>query len=128
MSFFYIKSSACAAYVAMVVSKDERSAAGGITSLARSLGLVVSPLFLGHLLSYGFQTWQFSCPFVIAGGLKIIYDLTLWGLYSASTVGKAAAETKVFESVSQSQSTTNSNVSVNVTENSKLSVQAVKYN
>lgn len=38
-------------YVATVVESDERSAAGGITNVARSLGLSFAPLLLGKIIS-----------------------------------------------------------------------------
>jgi predicted MFS family arabinose efflux permease len=38
-------------YVATVVDADERSAAGGITSIVRSVGLSASPLLAGYLLA-----------------------------------------------------------------------------
>ena len=37
-------------YVATVVDSDERSAAGGITNVARSLGLSIAPLLLGKMI------------------------------------------------------------------------------
>jgi predicted MFS family arabinose efflux permease len=37
------------AYVVMVVASDERSAAGGITNIVRSLGMAGAPLLLGRL-------------------------------------------------------------------------------
>jgi MFS family permease len=61
-------------YIVAVVAPDERSAAAGVTTIARSLGASVSPVISGWLLS----TW-FAGPFILAGGLKIIYDLLLYG-------------------------------------------------
>jgi MFS family permease len=70
------------AYVQMVVASDERSAAGGITNLVRSLGMSLAPLLLGYLSSARPATgWLFSAPWVISGALKITYDLLLYGLY-----------------------------------------------
>jgi hypothetical protein len=66
------------AYVAMQVNSNERSAANGITNLVRSLGVSLSPLLLGQLLSFPTHSWQFAMPFYIAGGLKIIYDIAIW--------------------------------------------------
>jgi hypothetical protein len=59
------------AYVAMVVASDERSAAGGITNLVRSLGSAASPALLGVLSAQPPMSLAFSAPWVIAGGLKI---------------------------------------------------------
>ncbi len=62
-------------YTMAVVDPDERSAAAGITGVARSVGVAASPLIAGPLfLSAAFA----GAPFVIAGGLKIVYDLLLY--------------------------------------------------
>jgi predicted MFS family arabinose efflux permease len=60
-------------YVMAVVSPGERAAAASITSVPRSLASSVSPLFAGYLLGVS----SFGWPLVIAGGLKIVYDLLL---------------------------------------------------
>jgi MFS family permease len=60
-------------YVMAVVSPGERAAAASITSVPRSLASAVSPLFAGYLLGLS----SFGWPLVIAGGLKIVYDLLL---------------------------------------------------
>jgi Na+/melibiose symporter-like transporter len=62
-------------YTMAVVTPDERSAASGVTSIARSLGASISPALSGLLLA---GTLTFSAPFFIAGGLKIVYDLLLY--------------------------------------------------
>ena len=61
-------------YVMAVVDPSERSAAAGITAIARSVGSAFSPLLTGVLL----QASLLSLPFLLAGGLKIVYDLTLY--------------------------------------------------
>ncbi|MBM3128169.1 MAG: MFS transporter [Chloroflexi bacterium] len=66
-------------YTMAVVAPDERSAASGITTIARSLGAAWSPALTGALLSASLLT----APFFLAGGLKIIYDLTLWRSFRA---------------------------------------------
>jgi hypothetical protein len=58
-----------------VVAPDERSAASGITNVARTIGVSLSPVFSGFFLS---NTAYLGVPFVISGGLKIIYDLALY--------------------------------------------------
>jgi MFS family permease len=60
-------------YVMAVVSPAERAAAASITSVPRSLASSASPLFAGYLLGVSTFGW----PLVIAGGLKIAYDLLL---------------------------------------------------
>ncbi|MFN8440487.1 MAG: MFS transporter [Caldilineaceae bacterium] len=66
-------------YLMAVVDPDERSAAGGVTGLARSIASALSPPITGMLFAAG---WL-STPFFIAGGLKIIYDLALWRSFGA---------------------------------------------
>jgi MFS family permease len=67
-------------YVMAVVSADERSAAAGITGVARTLGAAVSPLFAGLLFA---QPSLVNAPFYIAGVLKITYDLLLYKQFIA---------------------------------------------
>jgi predicted MFS family arabinose efflux permease len=62
-------------YLMAVVSPDERSAASGVTSVARSVGAALSPSLSGLLLA---TPVLMSAPFFTAGGLKIIYDLLLY--------------------------------------------------
>ncbi len=59
------------AYTMAVVHPDERSAANGITNVVRSVGAAVGPLFTGVFLAHP-SLW--SLPFLIGGGLKLIYD------------------------------------------------------
>ena len=69
------------AYVQCVVASDERSAAGGITNLVRSLGMSLAPLLLGFLSDRAASDWLFSFPWLLAGALKLVYDFSLYGLY-----------------------------------------------
>jgi MFS family permease len=62
-------------YTMAVVAPDERSAASGVTSIARSVGAALSPILTGVLLSVPLLL---SAPFFLSGGLKIIYDLLLY--------------------------------------------------
>lgn len=62
-------------YTMAVVDDDERSAAAGVTTIARSVGASVSPALAGLLLAV---PSLISVPFYIAGGVKIAYDLLLW--------------------------------------------------
>ena len=75
------------AYVAWQVHSNERSAAGGITGIARSLGLSLSPLLLGVLSAADPGSFAFDSPFYVAGSLKIAYDLTLWRHFRQSEEG-----------------------------------------
>jgi MFS family permease len=62
-------------YLMAVVRKEERSAAAGITGVARTTGAAISPLFVGFMFARPF--W-INVPFFIAGALKILYDLVLY--------------------------------------------------
>jgi MFS family permease len=62
-------------YTMAVVSPDERSATAGITSVVRQLGSSFSPILGGLLMSN--SAW-FNSVFFLAGGVKIIYDLSLF--------------------------------------------------
>lgn len=72
------------AYVAIVVDSDERSAAGGITNIARSLGLLTAPALLGYLAESPADSFAFSTPFFIAGALKVVYDILVGVCYITS--------------------------------------------
>ena len=62
-------------YTMAVVAPDERSAASGVTTIARSVGASLSPVLTGIFLGI---PALLSAPFFFSGGLKIIYDLLLW--------------------------------------------------
>jgi MFS family permease len=62
-------------YTMAVVAPDERSAASGVTTIARSVGAAISPSLTGLFLSIPVLL---SAPFFLSGGLKIIYDLLLY--------------------------------------------------
>jgi predicted MFS family arabinose efflux permease len=62
-------------YTMAVVAPDERSAASGVTGIARSIGAAISPSLTGIFLSVPLLL---SEPFFLAGGLKIVYDLLLF--------------------------------------------------
>jgi MFS family permease len=64
-------------YTMAVVSPDERAAAAGILSVARNAGAAVAPLFAGTLLAAP----ALGLPFLLAGGLKIIYDLWVFAVF-----------------------------------------------
>ena len=62
-------------YTLAVVAPDERSAAAGITGVARTTGAALAPVLTGPLLA---NPALMGLPFFIAGGLKIVYDLALF--------------------------------------------------
>lgn len=57
-------------YTMAVVAPDERTAAAGITNVARTVASAVSPLVSGVAIGIG----ALGLPFFIAGGLKVVYD------------------------------------------------------
>ena len=62
-------------YTMAVVAPDERSAAAGVTGIARSIGAAISPTIAGAFLS---NPVLLGAPFFVAGGLKVIYDILLY--------------------------------------------------
>lgn len=66
-------------YVMAVVAPDERSAAAGITGIARTVGAASAPILSGALMQMG----ALGVPFVASGALKIVYDLALYRNFRA---------------------------------------------
>ncbi|HCE09243.1 MAG TPA: MFS transporter [Oxalobacteraceae bacterium] len=64
-------------YVMSVVPPEERAAAASMTAVPRSLVAAAGPLLAGYLLGVS----SFGWPLVIAGGLKIVYDLLLLRMF-----------------------------------------------
>jgi len=62
-------------YVMAVVEPGERSAAAGVTGIARTTGAALSPILSAPLVASATLT---AVPFFLAGGLKIAYDLLLY--------------------------------------------------
>jgi hypothetical protein len=72
-----------------VVSPAERSAAAGVTGVARSVGASVSPMLSAGLMGIPALV---SVPFFLAGGVKIVYDLLLlWSFASLHPRGRRPA-------------------------------------
>jgi MFS family permease len=67
------------AYTMALVAPEERTVAASVTSLARSAGSAASPVVSGALLQGTLLT--LGLPFVIAGALKSVYDLSLWRIF-----------------------------------------------
>jgi MFS family permease len=64
-------------YTMAVVDPDERAASAGILSVARNTGAAVAPLFTGAILAAP----SLGLPFLLAGGLKITYDLWIYSVF-----------------------------------------------
>jgi MFS family permease len=70
-------------YTMAVVAPDERSAASGVTTIARSIGASISPAIAGVLLA---SPALIGAPFLVAGGLKIVYDLLLYRSFKKADI------------------------------------------
>jgi len=75
-------------YIMAVVPPDERSAAAGITNVARTTGAAISPLFVGMMFA---RPPLMNLPFFLAGTLKILYDLLLYREFVAVRPPEEAA-------------------------------------
>ncbi|MER8969444.1 MFS transporter [Mesorhizobium sp. M0923] len=64
-------------YVMAVVTPDERAAAASVTAVPRSLAAAASPMLAGSLLAVSGFGW----PLLIAGALKIVYDILLLAMF-----------------------------------------------
>ena len=62
-------------YTMAIVAPDERSAASGVTNIARSVGAAASPALTGLFLSV---PGLLSLPFLLAGAVKLAYDALLY--------------------------------------------------
>ena len=65
------------AYVMAVVEDHEREAAATTTTLWRTVAQAVSPTVTGWVMA----SVALAAPFVLGGGLKIVYDLILWATF-----------------------------------------------
>jgi MFS family permease len=65
------------AYVMAVVADHEREAAATTTTLWRTVAQAVSPTVTGWVMA----SVALGAPFVIGGGLKIVYDVMLWAIF-----------------------------------------------
>jgi MFS family permease len=66
-------------YVMAVVRPEERPAAASVTAVPRSLASALAPLLSGWLLTVS----PFGWPLVLAGALKVAYDLALLRQFSS---------------------------------------------
>ena len=72
------------AYVTSVVDPEERTAAAAYTNTARYITRPGGPASAGALLHV-----SVSAPFIAAGGLKIVYDLVLYGRFRAVALAES---------------------------------------
>ena len=69
------------AYIMAIVEDHEREAAAAATNLTRTVAQAVTPALTGWVM----QTVTLEAPFVLGGGLKIIYDLLLYWTFKDVT-------------------------------------------
>ncbi|HYM92266.1 MAG TPA: MFS transporter [bacterium] len=72
------------AYTMVLVAPDKRAAAAGLTNAVRPAASSLAPAISGAAL----QTAANGLPFVLAGGLKILYDITLWLMFRRASLGE----------------------------------------
>ena len=65
-------------YAMAIVDPDERTAAAGITNVARTAAGAVSPVLSGLAFGAG----ALALPFLVAGGLKVLYDGLIYLAFS----------------------------------------------
>jgi len=65
-------------YVMAVVDPEERTAAAGLTTLARTAAQAISPAVAGVTLGW---VSGLAAPFLLGGAIKIIYDLSLFNQF-----------------------------------------------
>ncbi len=64
-------------YIVAVVDPEERVAAAGVTNIARNIAQAVTPVIAGTAM----QVAGLGVPFLLGGGLKIVYDLLLFAMF-----------------------------------------------
>jgi MFS family permease len=65
-------------YTMAVVRPEERSSAAGVTGVTRTISASIAPVFVGWMFAH---PALISLPFLIAGGLKIAYDIALYSSF-----------------------------------------------
>lgn len=61
-------------YTVSIVGPNERTAAAGFVNISRNVSQAVSPSITGYVL----ESISLAFPFLIGGGIKIVYDLSLY--------------------------------------------------
>jgi predicted MFS family arabinose efflux permease len=64
-------------YIMAVVDPEERTAAASFTNVARNVAQAMTPVLAG----YSMQALSLGLPFLMGGGLKIVYDLLLFAVF-----------------------------------------------
>jgi len=74
------------AYTMVLVAPDERAAAAGLTNAVRPAASSLAPVVSGAAL----QAAASGLPFALAGGLKVVYDVTLWLMFRGVPLERGA--------------------------------------
>jgi MFS family permease len=64
-------------YIVGVVQPNERTFSSGVTNVTRNISRAVSPSFAGYLM----QQVGLAAPLFVGSGIKIAYDLALYGAF-----------------------------------------------
>ncbi|MFQ5694951.1 MAG: MFS transporter [Terriglobia bacterium] len=64
-------------YLVAVVEKNERTFASGTTNVTRNVAWAAAPSFAGYFM----QHLALAAPLFVGGGIKIVYDLLLYGAF-----------------------------------------------
>ncbi|MFQ5814742.1 MAG: MFS transporter, partial [Anaerolineae bacterium] len=64
-------------YIVAVVQPNERTFASGITNLTRNVAWATAPSFAGYFM----QHLALAAPLFAGGGIKIVYDVLLYGAF-----------------------------------------------
>ena len=64
-------------YIAALVTPTERTFTSGVTTLARNVFWAVGSAVAGFLM----QSLTFSAPLLVGGGVKVTYDVILYGSF-----------------------------------------------
>jgi MFS family permease len=76
------------AFIVALVAPEERPAASGLSASARSLAQACAPLVSGLTMAAAAT----PLPFLLAGGLKIVYDLALFIRFRSVPLANSAAD------------------------------------
>ena len=66
------------AFIAGIVTKEERTAANAVTNTARNVAQSAGPFSSGAVIA---ALVSLAVPFLIGGGLKIVYDLAIFASF-----------------------------------------------
>jgi MFS family permease len=64
-------------YTMAIIPPGERAAAAGVLSVSRNAAAAAAPALAGATLAVP----ALGLPFLLAGGLKIVYDLSIWSVF-----------------------------------------------